>query len=77
MLREMTAQQFTEWIAYYQIEPFGVLVQDEEWAAWKTIYVNSRLKKGKSPIKMEKFRLFAEKKKDASDLFRIDEFEGL
>ena len=28
MLREMTAEQFDEWIAYYQLEPFGILAED-------------------------------------------------
>lgn len=77
MLREITSQQFTEWIAYYQIEPFGMLALDEEWAHWKALYVNSRMKKEKPPIKTKKFLLFGEKEKDASELFEVDEFEDL
>ena len=77
MLREITAQQFTEWIAFYQLEPFGILTVDEEWAHWKALYANSRLKKGKTPIKVQKFKLFGEKEKDASEIFEADEFEEL
>ena len=77
MLREMTAQQFTEWLAYYQLEPFGILAEDEEWAHWKAIYSNAHLKKGKQPIKAEKFYLFREKEKDAAEIFEADENEDL
>ncbi len=72
MLREMTSQQFLEWIAYYQIEPWGTLTEDLEWAHWKALYVNGHLKKGKRPYKTEKFKLFAEKSKDATDLFEAE-----
>ena len=73
MLREITAQQFTEWIAYYNLEPFGTLVWDEEWAHWKAIYANSKLRKGKPPIKTKKFLLFGGKDKDASELYKSDD----
>ena len=69
MLREMTAQQFNEWIAYYQLEPFGILAEDAEWAHWKAIYTNAHLKKGKRAIKTEKFLMFQDKKIDASEYF--------
>lgn len=73
MLDEMTAQQFEEWIAYYQIEPFGILADDAEWAHWKAIYTNAHRQKGKPTIKTEKFLLFKEKIADASSLFEDDE----
>lgn len=73
MMREMTAQQFDEWIAYYQIEPFGTLVTDAEWAHWKAIYANAHRKKDKPVLKSEKFLLFKEKKADASALYECDE----
>ena len=75
MLREMTAQQFTEWIAYYQLEPFGILVHDQEWAHWKAIYADSILRKGKTAIKTKKFLLFGGKEKDASSLYKPDDFD--
>ena len=77
MLREMTAQQFTEWIAYYQLEPFGTLMQDTEWATWKALYANAHLQKGKSSMKTKKFLLFGEKERDASELYEIEEEEEL
>ncbi|MBQ1771733.1 MAG: hypothetical protein II000_07310, partial [Clostridia bacterium] len=64
MMREMTAQQFDEWIAYYQIEPFGILAEDALSAHWKAIYVNAHRKKGKQAMKVDKFMLFREQKKD-------------
>ena len=73
MLREMTAEQFDEWIAYYQLEPFGILAEDAEWANWKAIYVNAHRKKGKRAIKPEKFLMFKEQSFDASELFEEDE----
>lgn len=73
MMREMTAQQFDEWIAFYQLEPFGILAEDALSAHWKTIYVNAHRKKGKPAMKMKKFLLFQEKKSDASKLFEEDE----
>lgn len=76
MMREMTAQQFNEWLAYYQIEPFGVLTDDLQWAHWKSMYVNAHSKKGRR-IKLEKFQLFAEKQKDASEIFDAEDEEEL
>ena len=73
MMREMTAQQFDEWIAFYQLEPFGIMADDAIMAHWKAIYVNAHQKKGKPAIKAEKFLLFGEKKTDASALFENDE----
>lgn len=77
MLREMTAQQFDEWIAYYQMEPFGILAEDAEWAHWKAIYANAHRKQGKPVIKTEKFLCFREKQADASELFEGDEYDDL
>lgn len=73
MLREMTAEQLTEWIAFYQLEPWGILAADEEWAHWKAIYTNAHLKRGKQPIPAKKFLLFTEKEKDAAEIFEADE----
>ena len=73
MMREMTAQQFDEWIAYYQLEPFGILAEDALSAHWKAIYVNADRKKGKQAMKVDKFLLFKEQKKDASALFEEEE----
>lgn len=69
MLSEISNKEFIEWIAYYQLEPFGILAEDALSAHWKAIYVNSHRPKGKSAKKVEKFLLFQDEKKDASVLF--------
>lgn len=69
MLREMTAEQFDEWIAFYQLEPFGIGAIDSEWAHWKAIYTNAHVRKGKRTPKPEKFLLFRDKEVDASEYY--------
>ena len=73
MLREMTSQQFDEWLAFYQLEPFGITAEDAEWAHWKAIYTSAHTKKGKRAPKPEKFLIFGEKEKDASDIYEAEE----
>lgn len=73
MLREMTAEQFDEWIAYYQLEPFGILAEDALSAHWKAIYTNMHRRKGKQAVKTEKFLLFQDERKDADALFEDNE----
>ena len=73
MMREMTAQQMDEWIAFYQLEPFGIGAHDAEWAHWKAIYTNAHLKKGKRAPKPEKFLLFKDKEIDASGFFEEED----
>ena len=75
MLREMTAEQFDEWIAFYQLEPFGILAEDTILAHWKAIYVNAHRKQGKPTMKTEKFLCFKEQQKDASELFEGNDEE--
>ena len=77
MMREMTARQFDEWIAYYQLEPFGIMAEDAEWAHWKAIYTNAHLRKGKRAPKPEKYLLFRDKEMDASGYFEANEEEDL
>lgn len=69
MLREMTAQQFNEWIAYYQLEPFGILAEDAEWAHWKAIYTSAHVRRGKRAPKPQQFLLFKDKEIDASGYY--------
>lgn len=73
MLREMTAKQFDEWIAYYQLEPFGILAEDMMMAHWKQIYANAHRKHGTTAYKTEKFLCFRDQPKDASELFEGEE----
>ena len=76
MLREMTAEQFDEWLAYYQLEPFGILAEDAMSAHWKAIYVNAHRKKGKQAVKTEKFLLFKDEKETADALFEENKDNG-
>ena len=73
MLDSIPAQTLTEWIAYYQLEPFGTLADDVEWAHWKAIYANVHRPHGKLAYKPEKFLLFRDEKKDASALFEEED----
>ncbi len=61
MLREMTANHLKEWEAYYAIEPWGVSVLDALFARFQALFINSQLKKGKSPVKVSELLLFKEK----------------
>ena len=63
MLREMSSNQLMEWIAFYQLEPWGMASLDWLLAHFKALFVNSNLKKGKRPFKPEKFLMFGQKKK--------------
>ena len=63
MLREMSSDQLFEWIAYYQMEPWGMASLYLLFAHFKALFVNSNLKKGKRPYKPEKFLMFWQKKK--------------
>ena len=73
MLSEISYREFVEWIAYFQLEPFGIVAEDAEWAHWKSIYVNSKRQRGQRAKKLDKFLLFKEPQKDASALFEEQE----
>ncbi len=77
MLEEIPAQAFSEWIAYYQLEPFGMLAEDAMWSQWEAIYVNSHRKKGTHAKKIKDFLLFRNEKKDASKLYEETDEEEL
>lgn len=51
MLREMTSAQLDEWIAFYQIEPFGLAVLDMLIASIKALLININTPKGKQKVK--------------------------
>ena len=72
----MPAEMFYEWLAYYQLEPFGILADDMISAHWKAIYVNSHRRKGTNVKKPDAFLTFKEKVADASELFERDEDNG-
>ena len=72
MLDSIPARTFSEWIAYYSLEPFGTLADDALSAHWKAMYANVHRKRGASAYKPEKFLLFRDEMKDASALFEED-----
>lgn len=63
MLREMSSNQLIEWIAYYQLEPWGMAALDTIIAHFKALFINAQLKKGKKPFKLDKFLTFGPKQK--------------
>ena len=73
MLREMSSDQFFEWAAFFQMEPWGMASLDYMIAHFKALFVNSNLKKGKRPFKPEKFLTFGETKK--GNVLTPDDFE--
>jgi len=75
MLREMTEAQFAEWVAYYQIEPWGTLVTDQQMAVWKAMYSNAHRPKGKRARKPEEYLLYKERTLDASELYEDEDEE--
>lgn len=75
MLSQMPESQFIEWLAYYQIEPFGILAEDLISAHGKALYANSNLRRGKTPKKTKDYMVFREKELDASELFEQDDEE--
>ena len=67
MLREMSSQQVDEWIAFYQIEPFGLAVLDNMMAHLKAVIAAIVTPKGKASPKPEKFLLWPERKAQRVD----------
>ncbi len=63
MLREMSSGQLFEWIAYYQLEPWGMASMDYIMAHFKALFVNAFIKKGKRPHKVKEFLTLRQKKK--------------
>jgi len=64
MLREMTSAQLDEWIAFYQMEPWGLAVLDMLIASVKALLININTPKGKTKLrKLDKLLLWPEKPK--------------
>jgi len=61
MLREMSAGQVDEWIAFYQMEPWGLQVWDALLAHLKAVIIGIMTPKGKTPPKPEKLLLWPER----------------
>lgn len=55
MLKSMSSSELTEWIAFYQIEPFGVQVDDNRSAIVAATIANQHRGKNKRPIPADRF----------------------
>jgi hypothetical protein len=71
MLEEMPSHAFTEWMAYYSIEPFGDEVTDIHLARMTAILFNQSRGKAQKAMKPEEFRLWKQVKEkfDAGEFF--------
>lgn len=64
MLREMTSAQLDEWIAFYQVEPWGLAVLDMLIASIKALIVNINTAKREQKVrKLDKLLLWPENQK--------------
>ena len=70
MLDEMSSMEFAEWNAYFQVEPFGNVLQDVHFATLESLIANANRAKGKSPVHPKKFMLSQQSEKaNAQDLW--------
>jgi hypothetical protein len=58
MLEEMPSHVFTEWMAYYNIEPFGDEVIDHHMAHMTAILANQNRGKNQKAVKPEQLKLW-------------------
>ena len=63
MLREMPSRTFTEWMAYYTLEPFGDELIDLHFAKLNGTLIDQWKKKGSEPTDPKTFRLWKQIKK--------------
>lgn len=70
MLDELTSLEFAEWSAYFQVEPFGNVLQDVHFATLESLFANANRAKGQAPMQPKKFRLSQPSEKaNAQDLW--------
>lgn len=58
MLRGMSSRLFAEWMAYYNLEPFGDELLDAHFARLNATIVDMNRKRGSNPTDPQKFRLW-------------------
>lgn len=67
-MASMSSRDFAEWMAYYEIEPFGAEVTDIHGASIASLLYNANRSKNALPMSMEKLRTWQPiKEKDAAD----------
>jgi hypothetical protein len=57
LLAEMPSRVFAEWMAYFNLEPFGAPFQDAHFATMEAQLYNANRKKGQRAAKIEDYRL--------------------
>lgn len=70
MLDRMSSREFTEWLAYYELEPFGEQRADLRAALIASVIANAHRDPKKKPYKAADFLLFPEKTEPTSEDLR-------
>jgi hypothetical protein len=63
----MPRRELTEWMAYYQMEPFGERRADVRSAIVAAILANANREKDQKPYKVKDFVLFKDDEEDEED----------
>ncbi|WP_426196184.1 phage tail assembly protein T [Massilia sp. DWR3-1-1] len=63
----MTSAEFTEWQAFYELEPFGGPVEDRRHGVATALFANSQRGSGSEPFKAEDFMYGREAQAPADD----------
>ena len=78
LLDRMSSREFSEWMAYYQIEPFGEARADLRQALTTTAVINAAQAQAKHPkwSKPEDFMLFSKAQSKTNEPVSPDELKG-
>jgi len=68
MLASMGSDELTEWMAYYQLEPFGDYRADYRSGVVASTFANAHRAKDANPFRPEDFMPFLEKKKPQEEI---------
>jgi Protein of unknown function (DUF4035) len=68
MLASMCSDELTEWMAYYQLEPFGDYRADYRSGVVASTFANAHRAKDANPFRPEDFMPFLEKKKPQEEI---------
>jgi hypothetical protein len=68
MLARMGSDEFSEWLAYYQLEPFGDYRADYRSGVMASTFANAHRAKDASPFRPEDFMPFLEKQATQQDV---------
>jgi len=68
MLASLGSDELTEWMAYYQLEPFGDYRADYRSGVVASTFANAHRAKDANPFRPEDFMPFLEKKKPQEEI---------